>query len=206
MESSANCTSLGDIVTEYLIAAGYESKQNYPRLLDMAIRGLKEIHYDVSGVTVWTPVQLDEFNRYCIPNNIVKLISFWIESKNGLIPIADSSNSVLEKGNPFTYYKNEDSNTWEFSTNVPPNIVIQYLADPTKVNDKYSVHPFIADALLQYLWYADSRFKASVPEGAKAEMQRKYVAAKNWAHIRLTSQGKDDLVNSRNKAYSRLPK
>jgi len=252
MESNANCTTLGDIVTEFLIASGYESKQNYARFLDIAMRGLKEIHYDVSGATVWDSVTLDEFNRFCVPKNLIKLIAFFIPSKDGLIPIAENSSgnrSVVSSngsvsnnlnigggymwandnaydsvakyykagqfkggvlsgtsGNPYTYVENKMLNSYEFSSNVPNSILVQFLADPTRINDKYSVHPLIADALLQYLWYADNRFKPSVPEGSKAEMQRKYLAAKQWAHIRLTSQGKDDLVNSRNKAYSRLPK
>lgn len=254
MSATGNCTSIGSLVDEYLISAGYEGRQNYPRLLTIAIRGLKEIHYDVTGATVWSRLELDENQRLCIPQNAIKLIAFFMPSGDGLVPIAkdtQSSRSTLDGsgsvhntqvsgdqdifnkgymwadtgsydavakywqngqfkggvysgggGNPYTYVINDALGKVEFSSNVPRYVIAQYLSDPNQVNGKYVVHPMVADAILQYIWYADNRFKQSVSEGAKAEMQRKYVTAKTFAHMRLISQSAGDLKDSRSKGIS----
>lgn len=253
MSASDSCTTIGSLVDEYLIAKGYEGRQQYARLLNIAIRGLKEIHYDVTGATVWSGLALDEFGRACIPSNSIKIIALFMGGASGLVPIArgsqsgkntleasgnvqanyannpdgylydnlDTYNTVARAwqsgqfvggnytgggGNPYTYSVNEALNKLEFSSNTGHGVIIQYLADPNQVNGKYVVNPMVADAILQYIYYADNRFKSSVSEGAKAEMQRKYVNAKTFAKMRIITQSSGDLRDSRSRGISLTPK
>lgn len=234
-------TTIGSIVDEYLITAGYEGRQAKARYLTMAIRGMKEIHYDVTAATTWSHLTLNEFHRACIPKDAIKLIGFFFESRDGLTPIVEGTkgvppvdinadvyegsiwkddgvyNVVSEHwrngrfaggvysgggGNPYTYEVDFDLGEIAFSTNVPTRVVAQYLSDPKRVDGKFVVNPLVANAIMDYIWYADNRFKRGVSETEKARMHSRYVTSKTFAKMRMISQGIADLTDSRSKGTS----
>lgn len=233
----ASCTKIGDIVDEYLISSGQEGRHQYARMLTIAIRGLREVHYDVSGATVWRQIELDEQNKYCLPHSVIKIIGFFIPTSQGLVPIVSNAGAKIKPlnlepaifsdeytqqsvseywqngqfkggvysggdGNPYTYHHNKETGNIHFSTNIPASILAQFLTDLETVNKDYLVHPFIADAIMQYMWYADNRFKRNVPEGAKAEMQRKYVTAKTFAKMRIIAMPAAEMKAARSSSIS----
>jgi hypothetical protein len=105
-------------------------------------------------------------------------------------------------GNQYTYVVNMDLNVIEFSTNVPPVIIGQYLASPSRVNGKYVVNPLVSEALLKYIWWADNSFKSTVSEVEKARMFNAYVTAKTYAKMRVISPTSGDMKDSRARGTS----
>lgn len=87
--------TIGDIVDEFMIERGYESRHQYARLLNMAIRGLKEIHYDVSGVSTWTQLELDNRNSATVPNGLINVIRMWINVNGyGMLEVVQTTKMV----------------------------------------------------------------------------------------------------------------
>lgn len=241
-------TTIGDVVDEYMIEVGYDSRQQYSRLLNMAIRGLKDLTYDVSGEPTWDLLTLDDNNRAVPPDGLVKIIGIYMNSNQGLQEVVESSklaptivndsgeevipvnvfptdygtlynnyynNSAQHfqngqyigaeyagvESNPFKYRRNYDTNRLEFSSNVS-SPVIEYLKDPKMVNGKHVVHPFIMDALMYWLHYADTRFKKSTPAGEKDFNQRRYLSSKNLAARRLVSLSTGNFRDAARAGYS----
>jgi hypothetical protein len=80
-----------DVVTEYLIEQGYDYKKQFPRLLNIAISGLKELDYDVSGEPVFTQLELDSTGTVEIPAGMINVIKMWLNVKNiGYLEIVQS--------------------------------------------------------------------------------------------------------------------
>lgn len=67
-------TPIRNIVDEYIIEMGYDSRHNYPRILNMAIRGLKELHYDVTGAPSIIELQLDDNQTAPIPTGFISIV------------------------------------------------------------------------------------------------------------------------------------
>jgi hypothetical protein len=93
-------TTIGNIVDEYIIEAGYDSRHNYSRLLNIAIRGLKELTYDVSGEPTWAFLELDQNNTSTIPEGVVKILGIYMNSEGGLMEVVEDTN-----GAPFVVKK-----------------------------------------------------------------------------------------------------
>lgn len=89
--------TLGSIVEEYIIQEGYDTTHNFPRLYNLAIRGLKNLHYDVSGEPTYTILELDENNLADVPAGLVKVRSMNFMSRGGLVPINETKTK-----NPWT--------------------------------------------------------------------------------------------------------
>lgn len=242
--------TIADVVDEFLIERGYNGRHQYERVLNMAIRGLKEIWYDVSGVPSWTPLTLDSNNTSAIPCGLINVVRMCMNingyglceialtthmtptlvEDNGTLeerninPKQDHSAFALDGGyydgdtnfrfgqfvggiykgvgsNPYMYRRNYDTNKFEFSSNVN-NVVLEYLADPSMVNGEYMVDPLIQDALMYWLFHADSRFKKSVGAGEKQFNQQRYVAAKNHARMRMSPNTPANLRQATRGSYS----
>jgi len=83
--------TIGDVVDEYIISAGYDSRNSYARLLNMAIRGLKDMNYDVSGEPTWALLELDDMGRATIPDGMVNIIGIFINSPQGLLEVVEGT-------------------------------------------------------------------------------------------------------------------
>ena len=243
-------TTIGDIVDEFLIEKGYNGRHQYERVLNLAIRGLKEIWYDVSGVLSWTELTLDSNNTSAIPCGLINVVRMYMNIDGyGLCELAlttrmtptivENNGDVEERNinpqneynnfaegsyyyngntnfrfgqfvggiykgvgsNPFVYRRNYDTNRFEFSSNVK-NPVLEYLTDPSMVDGEYMVDPLIENALLYWLYYADSRFKRSVGAGEKRVNHQNYVAAKNHARMRMQNITPSNMRSAVRDSYS----
>lgn len=75
-----------NIVDEYIIEMGYDSRHNYSRLLNMAIRGLKELHYDVTGAPSIVQLELDDNQTAPIPKGFISIVRMMInDPQHGLL-------------------------------------------------------------------------------------------------------------------------
>lgn len=85
MESKPKTMTIGDVVDSYLFEKGYEGREGYPRLLNIAINGMKELHYDATGITVWRRVFFENGKRIEKPKDMLNLIAFWLITDGGLV-------------------------------------------------------------------------------------------------------------------------
>ncbi len=84
-------TSIGDVVTEYLIERGENSQHGRGRLINLAIRGLKELNFDVTGEPVFTQLELDSNNTAAVPTGLINLIGLYLNVEHfGLVEIVES--------------------------------------------------------------------------------------------------------------------
>lgn len=84
-------TTVGDVVTQYLIEKGENSQHGRDRLINIAISGLKEMHYDVTGEPVFVQLELDSNNTAAVPTGLINVIGMYMNSKNyGLLEIVES--------------------------------------------------------------------------------------------------------------------
>jgi hypothetical protein len=80
-----------DVVTQYMVEKGFDSKHQFNRLLNIAISGLKELHYDVTGEPVFTQLELDSTGTAEIPAGMINVIKMWLNVKNiGYVEIVQS--------------------------------------------------------------------------------------------------------------------
>jgi hypothetical protein len=241
--------TLGSIVDEYIIAAGYDTRHGYDRLYNIAVAGLKDLWYDVSGIPAVVNLPTDNLNRAEIPQGLVKIISLSFQSERGLIPIYPSSskNPIIDdcppvndtqdflwdtasfpfrpeaalryrngeflggiysggNGNPFVYRVNYETNTIEFSSNIPTKLIVaEYLCNPSVIDGKFMVDEFVADALVFYIDWMDSAFKKSVPPFVKREKEQLYHRRKSIARARVQSENIRILGSGFRKGYKLTP-
>lgn len=85
-------TTISDLVDEFAIERGYDSRHQKARLLNMAIRGLKEIHYDVSGTPTWVQLEIDNKNTASIPDGLINIIRVWVNFKGyGMCEVVETT-------------------------------------------------------------------------------------------------------------------
>ena len=80
-------TTIDSVIKEFLSGRGDTSKHGYTRFLQMAISGLKEMNYDVSGMPSYLNVSLGEDAVIPIPPDCINVIGIhfnyggrWISS------------------------------------------------------------------------------------------------------------------------------
>lgn len=84
--------TLGDIVDQYIISSGRDTRHNYSRFYQLGIRALKNLSYDVSGAPTFMVLELDEQNTACVPDNLVKIREIFIPTRGGRLPINENNN------------------------------------------------------------------------------------------------------------------
>lgn len=92
---------LSDIIDEYIIQEGYDTRHNFDRYMSLGMRALKELNYDVSGKPSFQILELDSKASACVPCGVVKVLGMYMYSREGLIPIMESvrlNPSTLQNG------------------------------------------------------------------------------------------------------------
>ena len=85
--------TLTDIVNTYLIEKGEDSKHSFPRYLDIAVNGLKDLHWGVDGTPQVAILTLDHLNSATKPKDCLKIYR---------MAYIDNSGEIVE------IYKNND--------------------------------------------------------------------------------------------------
>ena len=84
--------NIGDIVDEYIISKGYDTRHQYPRLLNMAIRGLKEMDLDVTGEPTYSFLTLDSNGTAAIPCGVINVLGLYFNNTEfGMLEITEST-------------------------------------------------------------------------------------------------------------------
>jgi len=104
------------------------------------------------------------------------------------------------------YRINEETQNFEFSSNVNGEVVIEYLGDIKRVNGEFTVHPFLVDSIIDYINYAKIRALRGVSPSEKQAYKTLYVNTKNHAIGRFISMGMQDMENAAHKGYMQAPK
>ncbi len=86
-----NHVTLDSIIKNYLIERGDNTKHGYQRYLQLAINGLQDMNYDVSGQLEYMDVELDNSMSIPIPPDTVNIVSVMFRLKNELIVSANDS-------------------------------------------------------------------------------------------------------------------
>lgn len=111
-----------------------------------------------------------------------------------------------EGGSVFSYNIDYNKGIIELSSNISGQVVLEYLADPTRINGEYQVHPFLEDALQAGMHYRYMKFKTSVPAGEKKFAETDYLNKKHHLKLRLASEGMGSMINNSRKTFSQVPK
>jgi|TARA_B100000085_G_C18562105_1_gene519991 hypothetical protein len=110
-------------------------------------------------------------------------------------------------GHMFGNYRlNLDQNRIELESNDNiSEVVIEYLADEARSKNP-SVHVYIEEALMAYMYYKIIERKASVPANEKARARQEYYNERRKANARMKSFSKDDALQTIRKNYKQAPK
>jgi len=110
-------------------------------------------------------------------------------------------------GHMFGNYRlNLDQNRIELESNDSiSEVVIEYLADEARSKNP-SVHVYIEEALMAYMYYKIIERKASVPANEKARARQEYYNERRKANARMKSFSKDDALQTIRKNYKQAPK
>lgn len=110
-------------------------------------------------------------------------------------------------GHMFGNYRlNLDQNRIELESNHDiSEVVIEYLADEARSKNP-SVHVYIEEALMAYMYYKIIERKASVPANEKARARQEYYNERRKANARMKSFSKDDALQTIRKNYKQSPK
>jgi len=101
---------------------------------------------------------------------------------------------------------NLDQNRIELESNHDiGEVVIEYLADEARSKNP-SVHVYIEEALMAYMYYKIIERKASVPANEKGRARQEYYNERRKANARMKSFSKDDALQTIRKNYKQSPK
>ena len=101
---------------------------------------------------------------------------------------------------------NLDQNRIELEANDSiSEIVIEYVADEARSKNP-SVHVYIEEALMAYMYYKIIERKSSVPANEKARARQEYYNERRKANARMKSFGKEDALRTIRKNYKQSPK
>ena len=104
------------------------------------------------------------------------------------------------------YRLNRDQNMIDLESNHDSSeVVIEYLADEARSKNP-SVHVYIEEALMAYMYYKIIERKASVPANEKARARQEYYNERRKANARMKSFSKDDALQTIRKNYKQAPK
>jgi hypothetical protein len=81
---------LSDIIDEYIIQEGYDTRHNFDKYLSLGMRALKELNYDVSGKPSFQLLELSPNHSACVPCGVVKVLQLFMYAQGGPIPIVES--------------------------------------------------------------------------------------------------------------------
>lgn len=233
--------SLDSIVREYLVMKGNDSEHEYPRALQAAIRTLKDLTYDVTGVPKVEVLAVEDGGRATLPEDVIRVIRMGFASESGrfveifvdntLIVNLDQTVIAPNIGTPinptlgdttgmfrngqvigrqygnvgggvYSYRMDWDRGVAEFSSNVSGQVVLEYLADPNRVNGQYLVHPFLVDAIQDGIAWRMGKFKRSVSPNETANNHRIYLNSKHQARVRFASESIGNIINTSRKTIN----
>ena len=114
----------------------------------------------------------------------------------------------LGGGTVYQYRLNEGEGRIEVSDNLydNPNIFVEYLGLPKKVDGETMVHPFVVEPLLRWIAYAECRFKKNVPANQKQILKRDFYEAKHHAKVQFISTSMRQLIDARRQGFKQSPK
>lgn len=75
--------TLDEIVRGYIIQKELNVDQNYQRYYQIAVKGLSDLHYDVTGTPHYCKLTLDANGQADLPKDFLKLIRIGIINKYG---------------------------------------------------------------------------------------------------------------------------
>ena len=105
-------------------------------------------------------------------------------------------------GGVYTYRMDWDRGVAEFSSNVGGQIVLEYLADPNRINGEYLIHPFLVDAIQDGMVWRMGKFKRSVAPQETANNHRLYLNSKHHARVRFASESVGNIINTSRKTFN----
>ena len=105
-------------------------------------------------------------------------------------------------GGVYTYRMDWDRGVAEFSSNVGGQIVLEYLADPNRVNGQYLIHPFLVDAIQDGMTWRMGKFKRSISPQETANNHRVYLNSKHQARVRFASESIGNIINTSRKTFN----
>lgn len=205
-----------EIVKDYAATKGKDTTHDFPRLIRSAIKGLRELSYDVDGVTIETTLDLESDGTVDIPDDYIRHVLVRGITTGGAHVDLILSTSAPRKDDcgdvPFkkdcefrgTFVENRVANRLEFGTQYSfSKIWIRYVAEPSKVNGQYLVHEYLEEPLLHWIDYDTFRWKSGAG-GEKKRRHIEYVNSKNHARKRLKSRRREEMNASTRRSRKRF--
>ena len=236
-------STLDEIVRQCMIYRGDESEANYERYYNAAVRGLRDLRFDVSGTPIVKEIDLDnngmadlplDFVRYIrigLINDIGELVSYGENPNLALQQNTDSSGApavwnaqIASNGasEDISSYSGQYSNVshvnnhgetigrfygekarvviGEFKIDTERNklqvssktsrrsVVMEYMSDISKAGSDYTVHPYLEDAVIAYIYWKINQFKTGIGAGEKQYLKTEYYNEKLKASRRFSSK------------------
>lgn len=208
---------LKEIVKDYAKRRGYDSAHEFDRLIDSAIKGLRELSFDVDGISVEETYTLDSDNTIPIPNGYIRHILVRGILKNGnhvdLIPSTSAPRKYDCGDVPFTkdcefagtFVENRAAGRLEFGTEYDyTKVWMRYVSEPSRINGQYMVHEYMEEPLLYWMDYDLYRFSTTLSRGEKKARHIDFVNAKSHARKRLKQPRREELQASIRRSRKRF--
>jgi hypothetical protein len=246
---------LDQVVREFLIERGEDTEHNYPRFLQLAVNGLRELNMDISGsskmvvlevkddMTVDLPEDFINYTKIAICNQDGELMSLGHNPKLCKPRHADECGNLVHGGgvdrsasalpinidNISSHFRNgevvgrffgegggfnangqyvldKERGVIQLSSVVGEEIVLEYLADITKIDGNFTIHPYAIEALKRYIHWASLRLKTSIPAHEKELARRDYYNERRIAGVRFNSFTMEEAMATIRKSFKLSPK
>jgi len=245
---------LDQIVREYIIERGEDTEHSYPRLLQLAVNGLRELNMDISGsnkmvvlsikddMTVDLPSDFINYTRIAICGSHGELMSLGHNPNLCKPRYADDCGNITHKqstvgnhnipvyiDNIASHYRNgemvgrfygegggynangqyvldKERGVIQLSSVSAEEIVLEYIADITKIDGSFRVHPYIIETLKAYMAWSSIRRKRAESAQEKELARRDYYNERRIASVRFNSFTMEEAKATIRKAFKLSPK
>jgi len=73
------------------------------------------------------------------------------------------------------------------------------------IDDKFYIHPFTEDPILNYLEWKDAAFNPTIGSGEKERLKSAFYRSKEWSKMQFQSENMDAMRNAFRKYYGQSP-
>ena len=222
--------TLQQIAIEFMDEREDQDAHGLDRVYRLALKGLRQLHMRVSGAPSFQMLTIDENTQTInIPDDAIRVILVAkLASNNDIVPLKVKDDMVLNTSPSYGYgkrYENNNyhlghffgapsiagpsyrddriNNTLKISSAVGVSqLYVEYLADITKSDKSYIVHPYDEEAILAWIAYADVRNNRTIPLFERREAKRNWDEARKQCRRMHSSTTLKQLMDQIRSSYT----
>ena len=199
--------TLDSIVKEYIIESGGATEHNYARLLQLAIKGLREIHIDVSGDPKAVYLTVSDNDTVNLPDDYINYLKIAVcDSETGNVHSLGWNKQMCL---PRSYDDCGNISRPENNVNqqgVSDKIYLEYLAHPEVAGGQHHVHEYALEAVQAFMHWRNIRYNRTYNQNDKMAAKKDFLDEKDKTRRRFQSFTIDEAVQTIRKSYKQSPK